>query len=164
MEHGISMSMDTVGLPPGHTFTVWWVIFNEPENCLDNDCGLDDMFDLDERGEFVLDDGIPIPNIAGREATVVSSLRATGNISNDAGHAYFRAHLPLHDTTDEVAFGPGLLDTMKAEVHLIVRSHGPINQELLTEQLFTVWGGCPDPKDRSPCVDLQFAAFEAPGR
>ncbi len=164
MEHGISMSLDTVGLPPGHTFTIWWVIFNSPDNCFDGLCGLDDVFLLDANGQFSLDaDGMPIGNTPAREAAVISSLRATGNISNDKGDAYFRAHLPIGDITDDVVFGPGLLDPMKAEVHLILRSHGPIIQELLTEQLFTVWGGCPDPRDRSPCDDLQIAVFEAPG-
>lgn len=164
MEHGISMSLNTFGLPPHHTFTIWWIIYNLPENCSGGECGPDDVFMLDENGQFTLnEDGQPIWNVSGREAARISSLRATGNISNDVGHAHFRAHLPIGDVTDDVVFGPGLLDSMKPEVHLIIRSHGPINHELLTEQLFTVWGGCPDPKNRAPCDDLQFAAFEAPG-
>jgi len=109
------------------------------------------------------EDGTPIGNIPAREAAVISVLRATGNISDQSGHAFFRAHLPIGDTTDDVVFGPGLLNAMGAEVHLILRSHGPIIQELLTEQLFTVWGGCPNPVDRAPCDDVQFVVFEPPG-
>jgi len=161
MHHGLSMTMETTGLEPNHVYTVWWVIFNNPENCTDDLCGPDDVF-LMEDGEFVLtDDGLRQPNVAGREMTQASSLRATGNIGYEDGTSVFRAHLPINDTTDDIAFGPALLDSMGSEVHLIIRTHGEMIPELLNEQLMTAWGGCPDPYDRAPCRDIQISIFPA---
>src|SRR3990172_8125414 len=33
MPHGVSMTFKTVGLTPGDAVTMWWIIFNRPENC-----------------------------------------------------------------------------------------------------------------------------------
>jgi hypothetical protein len=160
MHHGLSMTIHTTGLEPGHVYTIWWVIFNKPEFCSDNVCGLDDAFLMDDEGQFILtDDGLIQPNVAGREMTHLSSLRATGNIGYEDGTSVFKARLPIGDTTDDIAFGPALLDSMGSEVHLIIRTHGPMIPELLNEQLMTAWGGCPDPYDRSPCQDIQLAIF-----
>jgi hypothetical protein len=162
MHHGVSMTINTTGLEPGHVYTIWWVIFNNPENCSDGICGPNDVFLMDDEGRFILtDDGLIQPNVAGREMTQVSSLRATGNIGYEDGTSVFKAHLPIGDTTDDMAFGPALLDSMGSEIHLIIRSHGPIIPELLNEQLMTAWGGCPDPYNRSPCRDIQIAIFPA---
>jgi len=161
LHHGLSMTIETTGLEPNHVYTVWWVIFNNPENCSDDVCGPDDVF-LMEDGEFVLtDDGLRQPNTSGRKMTQVSSFRATGNIGYYDGTSVFRAHLPIGDTTDDISFGPALLDSMGSEVHLIIRTHGEMIPELLNEQLMTAWGGCPDPYDRSPCKDIQISIFPA---
>jgi hypothetical protein len=165
MEHGLSMTLDTTGLVPGEAYTVWWVIFNLPENCSDDLCGPDDVFLVDDLGQFILDEnGQWQPNFPGREAAQVSSLRADGRIAYEDGSALFKGHLPIGDTTDDVVFGPGLIYPMSAEVHLIVRTHGPAIPGLTNEQLFTAWGGCPDPTDRSPCDDVQTAVFMPPNR
>lgn len=163
MEHGLSMTLDTNGLAPGEVYTVWWVIFNAPENCSGGICGPDDVFLMDDMGQFILDDnGQWQPNFADREAAQVSSLRASGRIALEDGSAIFKGHLPIGDTTDDVVFGQGLADPMGAEVHFIVRTHGPAIPDLINEQLLTAWGGCPDPTDRSPCDDVQTAVFVPP--
>ena len=163
MHHGLSMTIHTTGLESGHAYTIWWVVFNRPEKCSDNVCGPDDVFLMDDEGQFILtDDGLRQPNVAGREMTQASSLRATGNIGYEDGTSVFKAHLPIGDTTDDIDFGPALLNSMDSEVHLVIRSHGPIVPELLNEQLMTAWGACPDPYDRSPCQDIQLAIFRAP--
>ncbi len=32
-KNGITMTYNTSGLTPGHTYTIWWLIWNNPENC-----------------------------------------------------------------------------------------------------------------------------------
>ena len=134
MEHGLSISMVTEELVPGNVYTVWWVIFNAPKNCTDDACTFDDVFLLDDEGNFIRDgNGLVQPNPVGRDATQVSFLWATGNIADEDGHAMFRASLPIGDLTGNVSFGPGLLEPMHSEVHLLLRSHGPVIPELRDE-------------------------------
>ena len=115
MHHGLSMTISTTGLEPGNVYTIWWVIFNAPENCSDSVCGPDDVFLMNDEGQFILtDDGLNQPNVAGREMTQVSSLRATGNIGYEDGTSVFKAHLPIGDTTDDIGWGPALLNSMES--------------------------------------------------
>jgi hypothetical protein len=62
------------------------------------------------------------------------------------------------DTT-EANFGPGLLDSMTADVHLTARTHGPMIPGRLHEQLNTAWGGCPEGWPKSPCGNVQSAVY-----
>lgn len=161
MEHGVAMSFDTVGLVPGDVYTVWWIIFNYPENCSDGICGPDDVFLTDGGGRFILDQaGERQMNRISIETAGISSLRATGGIVNEDGTAKFRAHLPIGDTTDYVHFGNALMvHPMGAEFHFILRTHGPVIPELLWEQLFTHDGGCIEPDMRHLCRNTQYGIF-----
>ena len=162
LEHGLSMSLETSGLVPGDAYTVWWTIFDVPQNCSDGVCGPDDVFLTDDTGQFVLDEnGERLFNFASIEAAQISTMRATGAIAYDDGTAYFRAHLPIGDMTDDPIHGTGLHNAMSAEVHLIVRTHGPAQQDVLTEQLFTLAGGCLN-AFTLPCDVSQFAFFPPP--
>jgi hypothetical protein len=40
--YSITTSLQTSGLTPGHQYTLWWVIFNNPTACVDG-CGSDDL-------------------------------------------------------------------------------------------------------------------------
>ena len=161
MKHGIYATFKTTGLGPGEAYTIWWVIFNSPQNCSDGECGPDDIFLTDEDGEVVTnDEGASIANKIGREVSGASILRATGSVIDDDGRAEFRAHLPLADTT-EAGFGPGLVNPM-AEIHLLSRTHGPVIAGLLHEQLNTPWGGCPEGWPKDPCTNTQVAVHSPP--
>ena len=156
MPHGVAATFKTVGLTPGEAMTLWWVIFNHPEKCTDDACSFDDPFQVDESGQVLFDEaGIALVNQAGREVIGFSLLRADGKVVETDGSAEFRGHLAVGDTT-EAAVGPGLLDPMKAEIHLVVKSHGPAIPGSTHEQLNTFWGGCPE-LYQEPCVELQFA-------
>src|SRR5688572_3423092 len=41
MEHGVYGTLKAVKLEPGDAYTIWWIIFNYPENCSHNECGPD---------------------------------------------------------------------------------------------------------------------------
>ncbi len=62
--------------------------------------------------------------------------------------------------------GLGLTDPLTAEVHVIVRYHGPVVPALMPGMINSVGGGCDDP-DTEPvegfaCFDPQAVAFLAP--
>lgn len=158
MEHGLYMTFDAVGLEPGEAYTAWWIIFNKPENCTDAECGLDDVFLMDENGDILLtEEGAEQFNLPGRQAIGFSLHRATGTVIDADGTAEFRAHLPVGDRTEVLFDGPGLLDPMKTEIHIAIRTHGPAIPGLLHEQMNTPWGGCPEGWPKTPCDETQFA-------
>jgi len=82
-------------------------------------------------------------------------------VADTDGTALFRAHLPIGDD-NEFDFGPGLLNSFTAEVHLIIRSHSKAIPGLLHTQLNSPWGGCPEGFPKDPCRDVQLAIFSPP--
>ena len=107
---GARFGVSTSGLEPGHAVTVWWVIFNEPENCLHGHdgvaCGAGDL-----------------PPFGGDDSAVTSVLYAAGNVTGGSGRVTLSGHLSVGDT-DGALWGPGLIDPWGAEIHLVVRDHG----------------------------------------
>jgi hypothetical protein len=164
MEHGLYAMINTTGLEPGDAVTLWWVIFNKPENCSNGQCGEDDVFLVDETGAKLTDDvGASRPNVTGRAATEVSQLSGPGTIVDEGGRAKILARLPVGDT-NETQFGSGLLYPMTADVHLILRTHGPAVPSVVREQLTTEWGGCPEGWPKDPCRNVQLAVHVPPGQ
>ncbi len=165
MEHGLYMTFDAVGLEPGAAYTAWWVVFNKTENCSDGECGLDDSFIMDSNGGILLtEEGAPQFNLPAREITAFSLHRATGSVADIDGTAEFRAHLPVGDRTEVEFDGPGLFDAMKAEIHIIIRTHGPAIPGDLHEQMNTPWGGCPEGWPKTPCGNIQFSIHLPPAQ
>ncbi len=123
---GISMSFDTADLPVG-AFTVWWVIFNNPTACSNDDCGSSDT------------------RLGGpAEASI---LWATGGIvgPDRIGHASAHLKVGLENAPGYVHRGPGLTNPMGAEVHIVIKYHGPPqydDPEILARQLTTFVGDC----------------------
>jgi hypothetical protein len=139
--NSIRMHVSTSDLDPGAAYTVWWVIFNNPEFC-QGGCGLDDIM-----------------NPARRAATQVAVGYAAGHVVSQSGRANFSARLTVGDlsgfgngdSTPPPPFGPGLLDPMGAEVHLVIRTHGSQIPGLVDEQIHSFEGGC----TINTCVDKQ---------
>jgi hypothetical protein len=139
----ISMELATGGLEPDAPYTTWWVVFNRPERCYDA-CDLDDLFNPD--GTMNLN-----------PAASISVLFADGAMTDADGNITFNAILPVGRTLGEVIAGPGLLDSRKAEVHIVVRAHGPLDPSRAWVQLTTFE---PAPIHGGTCVlceDVQFA-------
>lgn len=159
MEHGLYADVETSGLTAGDAVTLLWVLFNDPAQCSDGACGGDDIFNMAE-GKVVPDpDGSAPMNTSGIEAAKVSLLRADGRVVGEDGTVALRSHLPIGDTS-EAAFGPGLIDPKTAEVHLVIRSHGPNQPDLTSEMLNTINGGCAKEWPNAPCRNAQFVAFK----
>lgn len=152
-EEGISATLDTSGLMPGHAVTLWWVVFNHPELCSHGEGGL-----RCGEGDLLLFGGDPAI-----EGTV---LHAAGHVIGPDGKGTFGAYLAPADTSRVVGEGPGLTNPLGADVHLVVRDHGPVQPGLLADALSTFGGGCSDAPEGTgapgdfACADLQFAFHE----
>jgi hypothetical protein len=105
---GISLTVNTSRLMPGNVYTVWWVVFNQPQNCAAAPCGAADL-----------------PGTGGNPAVNASVFWATGSVADASGLASFAAHTAPGEIEGEVAFGLGLTNPLGAEVHGVVRDHGP---------------------------------------
>ncbi len=156
---------DTRDLDHGHVVTLWWVIFNHPEKCAGDGCGEADLFDGPD----------------GPTGVGPSCVYAEGSIVGGNGQARFIDRLAVGETRDScIDFfvdavdglegeDHGLTNPSGAEVHLVVRSHGPRIPGQIDEQRGTFAGGCEDfldpgathVLDPGECSDLQFAVFPA---
>ncbi len=159
---GVAMKLSTSELPPSEAITVWWVVFNEPQNCSDQECGENDVFNLgaDEKPILNADGSAPM-NMAAIDAAKISILRADGHVIDQSGDARYAAGLVKGDTSEAI-IGPGLTDPIFAEIHLVVRSHGPAVVGKLDDMLYNINGGCADKFPNPPCVDLQYVMFMPP--
>lgn len=142
-DDAVAMEMQTVGLEPNAPHTVWWVVFNKPEKCSDS-CNADDLLAAD---------GTPNLN----EEAEIAMLFADGAMSASDGEASFSAVLPVGRQLGEWVLGSGLADAAAAEVHLVVRSHGPIDTSRLYEQLSTYEPGPIMGGTCEVCQDHHFA-------
>ena len=88
---GARLNLHTEGLPAGHSVTVWWVIFNEPQNCTHPEAGL-------RCGPGDL------PPFGGDDSAVTSIVYAAGHGIGGSGQATFAGRLAEGDT-DGALFG-----------------------------------------------------------
>lgn len=153
---GVSYTSRTTGLEKGHVVTTWWVIFNNPEECdnpvpaIGSSCNVPDLFNPDVEGSVLWGGG----NIVGNSGrTTIAGHLAEGEIT---------AFHPLFVGT------PGLLDALGAEIHLVIRTHGPAIPGMIREMRTTFEGGCTPETSfgfgngPNECAEPQAAAFAAP--
>lgn len=144
-EDAVWVRVKTTGLPPG-AYTNWWIIFNNPDECAGGPggCNGDDF---------------------GNPAVMASVRIATGGVVGSNGIGRFRTTpLEVGDVSGSAVqhlFGPGLLSAKDAEIHYLIRYHGPAGTgDHLIRQTTTVNGGClEDPVGPTffPCYDPQGA-------
>lgn len=151
----------TAELPHGHVVTLWWIIFNNPDECNEGagpPCGLPDLF---------------------APAVQPACPFADGSIVGGDGGARFQNWITVGEELRDSCLPPlgspapevGLLNPEGAGVHLVVRSHGPRVPGFVHEQRSSFGGGCETdlPPVRDPnavgeleCSDIQFAVFPPP--
>lgn len=131
----IAYSINAKQLEKDHGYTIWLMVFNDPENCIDGgsspvglQCGLRDH--LNPAAEF----------------SVMYGTGAWANGSSVRFEGVRQGNSPL-DVPSDVLLGPGLVNPAGAEVHFRVRDHGkpedcPECSE--DEQITTFAGGCDD--------------------
>jgi len=142
-DRGITLRWHSTVEEPG-AYTLWWVIWNDPSLC-DGPCGLADL------------------GVDG-----VSVMSAGGFVVGKSGRANFGSRLNVgeitaaHAVLDDPA---GLENPRDAEVHVVLRSHGPMVPEYMPEQIETFEGGCTPGSSfgagdgPNECEDVQFTLF-----
>ncbi|WP_086477032.1 hypothetical protein [Arenibacter amylolyticus] len=159
--NGITVNFKVEGLIPG-AYTIWWVIWNQPENCaIPGACNETDFANA--------------ANVA------VDVLYAAGHVVGKNGKGNFSAHLKEGDNSESInqeffglppAGGLQLGNALTAEVHVVLRTHGPKVPGLVNEQIGSYEGGCDNPILYPPfsvypnvvgeCADIA-AAIHPPG-
>ncbi|WP_297762614.1 hypothetical protein [uncultured Muriicola sp.] len=157
-KNGITVNFKAEGLHPG-AYTIWWVIWNNPQDCATpGECN---------EGDFAT----PVE-------VEVEVMYAGGHVVGKNGKGNFSAHLKAGDDSPESmneSFGfpsvGGLTvgNTFGAEVHVVLRTHGPVVPGLVNEQISTYRGGCDEPFLYAPftvypnaigeCADIAAAVF-----
>ena len=175
-----STSMANQG-PQAHAVTLWWLFYNNPDACISDPhanserCGPEDVF-----GQDFLDsvaEGAPDPSlISPNTAAGLGVVYATGGLTDRRGRITMTASAYLSEgflsigtgADDSVVDPLGLmtgLENPNAEVHVVVRDHGPaIAGQLVTQISGFLEPNCSDPVflfEAGPnlCQDLQFAVF-----
>lgn len=136
----LEMRVATSGLNANSAYTVWWVVFNTPAGCTPPGCGPDDV--------------MPQPN----PAAGVSVFYAAGFVTGIDGVGNVDAHVDAGPLTEgiDIDTGSGLErgNGFRAEVHLVVRTHGMITPGQVDQQIGTFNGGC-----APACANQQAAIF-----
>jgi hypothetical protein len=154
---GVSFAMRTSALRPGHAYTVWFVVINNPAACASSPCSGPDM----------------ILNPATR--TQISY--ATGHVVGAAGRAGFGGAVRTGPIPEGWLPGTGLEAPLSAEIQLVLNDHGPVLRGYLPEMIHTYRAGCTEASipaifpataraDGTPgpnsCQLYQVAVFAAP--
>lgn len=143
----VSDKIRSRNLIPGNAYTVWLVIFNDPSGCSDP-CGENDLDDLTGDPSVIWSGAGGIANPAG-------NLNMSGYLSegNPQGYQQLFTDLGVPD--------PGFVDAEGAEIHNIVRDHGPATGN--PDQVSTFEGDCTPASSFGlgsgtyECEDVQFS-------
>lgn len=136
----LEMRIATSGLDANSAYTVWWVLFNNPAGCSPPGCGLDDVVPTANPAA-----GVSVFYAAG----FVTGVDGLGNVD-----AYADAGALPEGIDIETGHGLERGKGFRAEVHLVVRTHGMITPGQVDQQIGSFNGGC------SPaCANKQAAVF-----
>lgn len=147
-----------------HAYTLWYVIFNQPENCSDGVCGENDIFiggNPDNGPDFgqIEDVRLSVVYAAGAVANPAGRIMLDGGLQEGQVPAGVGQVVIGHSDDGPLIPSPvtGLEDVMRAEIHLVLQDHGPAwsDPALRAQQTSSFMGACnPNPDS---CVDPQFA-------
>lgn len=140
MKGGLEANISASGLDANAAYTVWWTIFNKPENCYNGagNCNILDLFNPD---------------------AMPSLFYATGFVTGGEGMVNVTARLrdgDLPKGTNTLIPG-GLHDGngFGAEVQIVLRTHGDIIPGRTAEQISSYYGAC----EVNTCAETQIAVF-----
>lgn len=134
LPNGINGYYETDALTAGNAVTLWFIVFNYPENCLAGpyQCSPLDLGDTAAQGDFLVADG----KIVGKGGTQLSGRLNVGDTSGSG----------LAEVMGCQECTPGLIMPESALVLLAVHDHGPAQTgQTLVSQISTFLGGCEGP-------------------
>lgn len=140
---GVFGTISTSGIAPGNVVTLWWAIFNNPHACASTPC---------------------VPIDLNTPAVNGSLQFGGGQIVGPNGRADFTGYLGIGDSSGFYRLFPnmpdppvGLVHPKGAEIHLVIRDHGPASSDptILSDQLNSFGGGCAI----QTCRNIQAAIF-----
>lgn len=153
---GVAMAIKSSGLTPGDVVTVWWVAIQNPAACAETPC-------------------TPVQTMSANGGTdSVVSLAASGVVSAD-GTIALASFLPVGDVPGNF-FDTTFHSPEKAEFHLPIHNHGPLDPSIAEDMLTSFRAGCSDEslpeyypqsafsdgaKGNFDCKTVQVAAFPA---
>lgn len=124
-EDGIAGSFATNGLEPGHVYSMWVAIMNNPEACELKDASHCTGKEVLQRSDVVQSD----------------VTYGDGVVAASDGTATFRTFIP----TGKLGYswlGNGLTNPMGAEIHFALHDHGPMIADRIHEMMSTSRDGC----------------------
>jgi len=123
-DNGISYSLETENLQPGHAYTVWVVVINNPAACTLSPCSGPDI----------------VLNAATRSQVTYGG----GHVVGENGKAGFGGQLKQGPIPQGWLPGRALEDPYAADVHLVLNDHGPVLTAYMPEMTHTYRAGCTD--------------------
>lgn len=120
---GVSFSIRTSGLRPGHAYTVWFVVINNPAACAASPCSG--------------------PDIVLNPATDSQVTYGAGHIGGGSGRGGFAGAFAAGPIEGWLP-GGGLWDPMTAEIQLVINDHGAKLTSHMPEMIQTYRAGCTD--------------------
>ena len=142
-----SAGIATAGVTDRDVITQWWVIFNNPAECGTSPCGEADFF---------------VPEVEASVLFASGTMTGNGNLDLVASMYENDDSALTIDGNTSVIGGPGLLSAHDAEIHLVVRNHGPAIPGIVDQQLTEYMDpGCSDAGGPNTCFDEQYTIFMA---
>lgn len=121
---GVSFRFQTEDLLPGHAYTLWVVVVNNPDACSAAPC--------------------PPPQIILNPATNGTVTYGAGGLVGASGQGTFAGSIAAGPLTDGWLAGRGLEDPFGAEIHLVLNDHGVAMPAYLPGMIQTYRAGCTD--------------------
>jgi hypothetical protein len=122
-QDGFFVNLDTQELIPGNVYTLWLVAINEPGACEVSPCAS--------------------PDVLKRSAETQADVGYGGGIIAESEQGRFSSYQPMGELRG-AWFGNGLQKPQTAEIHLVVRDHGPLLPDMVATMVNTHRGGCTD--------------------
>jgi hypothetical protein len=161
-----------------HAVTLWWLFFNNPDECLSNPGAPEQCGEIDVFGEAYLESiatGSPDPSLISPNADAkLAVIYATGGITDTRGRIRLVASAYRSAPDVPLSMGPSVVDPLglgralenpDAEVHLVIRDHGrKVRDGKIAQITNFLEPFCSDPlllfySGQNTCQDLQFAVF-----